>query len=239
MSGTSALAVYPFAVCRRHSPLGSDTVPGTNPRAHLQVASHFAKRVEDSHGGAVLEVPRRRVVGCISSRTSGRGSSESVELIVRSLAGEMSASGNSVRRGIRTIRVEARRALRDRVTAETDRPCRRSSAASRPRTARDGRHAAGRRRRGREGRHRSPAASSRTRRASLRSRRFGSASSRQAEQARQFTEDLSIRSRLAERLDDRSRQSKTDRSIGARDVVALRGTSSPAAARRHSGPCRS
>ena len=38
--------------------------------------------------------PRARASsGCISSLTSERGSSPSVELIVRSLAGEMSASG--------------------------------------------------------------------------------------------------------------------------------------------------
>ena len=67
---------------------------GTNRRRHRQRAMHFAELVEDPHQIArpPARAPRASS-GCISSLTSGRGSSPSVELIVRSLAGEMSASG--------------------------------------------------------------------------------------------------------------------------------------------------
>ncbi len=47
--------------------------------------------------------------GCISSFTSGRGSSPSVELIVRSLAGEMSASGYALGRRVGLEAVEPHR----------------------------------------------------------------------------------------------------------------------------------
>ena len=94
VSGTSAVPVTPLRVLRRHSPLGRLTVPGRTIAATTQRAVDLAQLVEHADQIGVGQPARRgirRDASC--SLTSGRGSSPSVELIVRSLAGEMSASG--------------------------------------------------------------------------------------------------------------------------------------------------
>ena len=94
VSGASAVAVAPLRVLRRHSPFGRLTVPGANRGTHVHGAVNLAEIVEDPHQVVVRQAPRpAHRPGCIVSLTSDRGSSPSVELIVRSLAGEMSASG--------------------------------------------------------------------------------------------------------------------------------------------------
>src|SRR5207247_4858264 len=93
VAGTSDVPVKPLRVLRRHKPFGRLTVPGrivgrtvsvecTSPRSlNTRTPSPSASRLAAAS------------CGCIVSFTSGRDSSPSVELIVRSLAGEISASG--------------------------------------------------------------------------------------------------------------------------------------------------
>ena len=94
MSGTSAVPVALLRVLRRQMPFGRLTVPGRIDGATLQRAVHLAELVEDRAPDRPPPAPAPAASsGCMSSLTSGRGSSPSVELIVRSLAGEISASG--------------------------------------------------------------------------------------------------------------------------------------------------
>jgi hypothetical protein len=92
VSGTSAVPVMLLRVLRRHNPFGRLTVPGGSP-AHVQRAVHLAELVEDPDQIAVRQPARARIVGMHRQLHVGRGSSPSVELMVRSLAGEISVSG--------------------------------------------------------------------------------------------------------------------------------------------------
>ena len=93
VSGASVVAVLLFAVLFRHRPFGSDTTPGRThaPSCRPQRTSPSSLKTRTSSPSSS---PREAAsAGCMSSFTAGRGSSPSVELTVRSLAGEMSASG--------------------------------------------------------------------------------------------------------------------------------------------------
>jgi hypothetical protein len=93
VSGTSAVPVVLLRVLRRHSPLGRLTVPrridGTTESGQCTSPRSLNIRTKSPSAN-----PRSCASsGCIRSLTSGRGNSPSVELIVRSLDGEISASG--------------------------------------------------------------------------------------------------------------------------------------------------
>ena len=64
--------------------------------AHLHPAGHLAPLVPHPDVVIIGQPALRRIVRVQQSFTSGRGSSPSVELMVRSEAGEISASGNCV-----------------------------------------------------------------------------------------------------------------------------------------------
>ncbi len=95
VSGASAVAVVPLAVLWDQSPLGRKTTPGfsASDRRAMQRTSPSALWTRTR---SPSEMPRAAASeGCISRATSARCSSPSVELIVRSVAGEISASGNA------------------------------------------------------------------------------------------------------------------------------------------------
>jgi hypothetical protein len=90
---TSAVPVVPLRVLRRQSPFGRLIVPGRMAAATCrgQCTSPRSLKIRTR---SPSDSPRASAsAGCMSSFASGRGSCPSVELIVRSLAGEMSASG--------------------------------------------------------------------------------------------------------------------------------------------------
>jgi outer membrane protein assembly complex protein YaeT len=93
VSGTSAVPVVLLRVLRRHRPFGRLTIPGgtLGETPTGQCTSPRSLKTRTRSPSSSPRVPASS--GCMSSLTSGRGSSPSVELIVRSLAGEMSARG--------------------------------------------------------------------------------------------------------------------------------------------------
>ena len=95
VSGASAVAVTPLRVLRLHNPFGRLTVPGriVGSTCSGQCTSPSWLNIRTR---SPSDNPRFSASsGCISSLTSGRGSSPRVELIVRSLAGDISVSGNA------------------------------------------------------------------------------------------------------------------------------------------------
>ena len=93
VSGTSAVPVWLLRIDRRHSPFARLTVPGRIVGSTLSVQCTSPSALK-TRTPSLSSSPRTAASsGCMSSFVSAPGSSPSVELIVFSLAGEISASG--------------------------------------------------------------------------------------------------------------------------------------------------
>ena len=134
VAGASAVAVLPLAVCLRHSPFGSETVPGPNPRSELRAHPHFSQHVPHPHVVAVRNPSRRRVVGMEQQANVRTG-----QLAERRAHRAIGRRARSARAGTPRFRDPvgtrtARAALRDRAARETGAPCGPAFAGTRRRT---------------------------------------------------------------------------------------------------------
>ena len=93
-------------MCFRHKPFRKHCGARAD-RADLQVAADLAELVVAGAASPSFSPRASASPGCMSRRTSGRGSSESVEVMVRSLAGGISVSGNSGCRRIGLVAMQA------------------------------------------------------------------------------------------------------------------------------------
>ena len=120
---------------RRQRPFGSDDGARPDVRVQRDRAVHFAELVEDADRIVLSRgrAPRRRPGASAASPARSR-SSPSVDEMVFSLAGEISASGYCSVAGIRLVAVEAGRRAARRARRERDRSSRRASAGRRRRT---------------------------------------------------------------------------------------------------------
>ena len=94
VSGTSALAVSPPGTSRHQMPFGIDTTPGR--RSRVEPGDDLGSRpvVPHPHGVTVGHARARRAsTGCMRTQASAALNSPNIELMVRCVAGVMSASG--------------------------------------------------------------------------------------------------------------------------------------------------